>query len=255
MMESKITQRIRKANEEGRKALIPFLPAGFPDKDRFWDCLLELDKAGVDVMEIGVPFSDSVADGPTVEQASLECLERGVDLAWILEELGKRRSMMASAIVLMGYYNPFLQYGLERLAKDAAHAGVSGFIVPDLPFEEQGPMREALEAHGMDMIPLIGLNTGPERLKAYADHARGFAYFVSVLGTTGERVTLPEEIAQRLGAAKAAFDVPLALGFGIKTPDQLSAFAEHLDAVVFGSALITHIREGKSPATFLEVWK
>lgn len=254
-MESKITQRIRKANDEGRKALISFLPAGFPGKDEFWDCLLELDASGVDVMEIGVPFSDPVADGPTVEQASLECLERGVTLGWILEELGKRREKMESAIVLMGYYNPFLQYGLDALAADAAEAGVSGFIVPDLPIDEQGPMREALAAHGLDLIPLVGLNTGPERLKAYAEHARGFAYFVSVLGTTGERVALPEEIAQRLSGAKAAFDVPLALGFGIKTPDQLAAFADHLDAVVFGSALITHIREGKRPADFLAAWK
>ncbi len=254
-MESKITQRIREANRQGRKALIPFLPAGFPDKEKFWDCLLELDRAGADVIEIGVPFSDSVADGPTVEQASLECLERGVNLAWILEELGKRSGEMESAVVLMGYYNPFLQYGLDKLAADAAGAGVTGFIVPDLPFEEQGAMRQALDAHGLDLIPLVGLNTGPERLAAYAECARGFVYFVSVLGTTGERVALPEEIAQRLEGARAAFEVPLALGFGIKTPDQLTAFAEHLDAVVFGSALITHIRQGKAPADFLKAWR
>jgi len=254
-MESKITQRIRKANQEGRKALIPFLPAGFPGKEEFWDCLVELDRAGADVIEIGVPFSDPVADGPTVEQASLECLERGVTLGWILEELGKRRGEMESAIVLMGYYNPFLQYGLDKLARDAAQAGVNGFIVPDAPIEEQGPMREALQKHDVDMIPLVGLNTGPERLAAYAEHARGFVYFVSVLGTTGERVTLPGEISQRLGAAQAAFGVPLALGFGIKTPDQLDAFADHLDAVVFGSALITHIRQGRRPAEFMEAWR
>ncbi|MDY7000386.1 MAG: tryptophan synthase subunit alpha [Thermodesulfobacteriota bacterium] len=235
--------------------MIPFLPAGFPDKNRFWDELLELDKSGADIIEIGVPFSDPVADGPVVEQASLECLERGVNLSWIFEELGKRKGEFQAGLVLMGYYNPFLQYGLEKLAKDAAEAGVAGFIVPDLPLEESKEMKAALSTHGLDLIPLVGLNTSKERLSLYADSATGFAYFVSVLGTTGVRESLPHEIRQRLGLAREAFSIPLALGFGVKTPDQLLEFTDLVDAVVFGSALIRHVRAGKGAAEFMAAWQ
>jgi len=255
MTTSKLTQKIQAANKEGRKALIPFLPAGFPDREKFWEELLSLDKTGADIIEIGVPFSDPVADGPVVEQASLECLERGINLSWIFEELSKRKGKFQAGLVLMGYYNPFLQYGLEELAKDAAHAGMDGFIVPDLPLEESEEMKAALSPYGLDLVPLVGLNTSEERLALYAASGTGFAYFVSVLGTTGVRETLPEEIRQRLGPAREAFSIPLALGFGVKTPDQLLEFTDLVDAVVFGSALIRHIRAGKSAAEFMAAWQ
>lgn len=253
MKESKLTKRIRAA--KGRKALIPFLPAGFPGLEEFWAAILELDASGADVIEIGVPFSDPVADGPVVEQASLECLERGVNLKWILSGLKKVRKGLKSEIVLMGYYNPFLQYGLEKLAKDAAKAGVAGFIVPDLPYEESGKFREALNAAGLDLIPLVGLNTSEERLKLYAEGARGFAYFVSVLGTTGAKLAGPKEIREKLAIAREAFDVPLALGFGISKPKDLKDFGKHLDAVVFGSSLIKHIRKGGTCKEFMAAWR
>ena len=254
-MPSKLTQRIREAQAAGRKALIPYLPAGFPGLDQFWDAVADLDRAGADNIEIGVPFSDPVADGPTVEQAALECLERGVTLKWILEELGKRAGQFQAGIVLMGYLNPFLQYGLEAFARDAARAGVSGVIIPDVPHEESTDIRAALTAHGLDLIPLVGLNTTPARLALYAKDATGFAYFVSVLGVTGERAALPGAIRDKLAEAKRTFSVPLALGFGIKTPDQLAALGEGPDAVVFGSALITHLRAGGTPAQFLAAWR
>lgn len=253
MSESKLTQRIRAAGD--RKALIPFLPAGFPGLDEFWDALEELDKSGADVIEIGVPFSDPVADGPVVEQASLECLERGVNLEWILKGLKQNRSRYESEIVLMGYYNPFYQYGLEKLAREAADAGVAGFIVPDLPFEESAEFRKALDDRGLDLIPLVGLNTGDDRLKLYADGARGFAYFVSVMGTTGAKLSGPDEIRDKLAVARKAFDVPLALGFGISRPGDVEKFGEHLDAVVIGSALIKHLRGGGSCKDFMEAWR
>lgn len=255
MKTSPLTERIRKANEQGRKALIPFLPAGFPDRERFWKELAQLDASGADIIEIGVPFSDPVADGPVVEKASEDCLKDGICLSWIFGELSKIGKDISAPIVLMGYMNPFYQYGLERLARDAADAGVAGFIVPDLPYEEAEEMRTVLAAKNIDLIALIGLNTSPERMKLYADAARGFVYFVSVLGTTGERASLPEHISEKLSAARKIFQVPLALGFGIKTPQQLEAFADHLDAVVFGSALINHIREGKASAEFMAAWR
>lgn len=252
---SALTTAIRKANDEGRKALIPYLPAGFPDLDAFWEALVELDGAGADVIEIGVPFSDPVADGPTVEMAALECLERGVSLRWILRELPKHRAKIKAAIVLMGYLNPFLQYGLDKLAEDAAAAGVNGFIVPDVPLEESGPFKDAIGPKGMDFVYLVGLNTPANRLRAYAAQASGFVYLVSVMGVTGARDSLPTEITDKIAEVKDAFDVPLALGFGIKTPDQLAKFGQGPDAVVMGSGLIDHMRAGGAPAAFLAPWR
>lgn len=250
-----LTKRIQAANAEGRKAVIPFLPAGFPDLDEFWNELQALDDGGADVIEIGVPFSDPVADGPVVEQASLECLERGVNLAWILAGLAARKGSFKAGLVLMGYYNPFLQYGLERLAADCAAAGVAGLIVPDLPLEEMGPMDEALAGSGVDLIRLVGLNTPEERLAFYGQKARGFVYFVSVLGTTGVRESLPSEVLAKLAQVRPHFGVPIALGFGISRPEQVTPFGDLIDAVVVGSALIRSIREGKNASGFMQGWR
>ncbi|AGW12511.1 tryptophan synthase subunit alpha [Megalodesulfovibrio gigas] len=253
---SRLEAAIRAATATGRPALIPFLPAGYPDKDRFWTELAALDAHGADVIEIGVPFSDPVADGPVVEAASLECLEAGVTLAWILAEL-KARAAAGTApkapLVLMGYANPFLQYGLAALAADAAAGGVAGMIIPDLPYEERGPFQDALAAAGVDLIPLIGLNTSPERMRLYADNARGFAYLVSVMGVTGERDTLPEPVKAQLAVAREIFPVPVALGFGISRPEQLQDLPA--DAAIFGSALIRHIKAGGDAAGFMARWQ
>ena len=250
-----LEQKIRDAHTAGRTALIPFVTAGFPTLDTFWGIIEELDANGADVIEIGVPFSDPVADGPVVEKASLDCLLNGTCLSWLFHELTRRKGRYKAGLVLMGYYNPFLQYGLDSLAEDAADAGVAGFIVPDLPLEEAGPMAEALGKHGLDLIPLVGLNTSEERLAAYAAKARGFVYFVSVLGTTGMRETLPAEITERLRAVRRIFQVPVALGFGIKKPEQLAAFGDLIDAVVFGSALIAHIDDDGTAAEFMARWR
>lgn len=255
MSQSVLTARIMEALGAGRKALIPFLPAGFPDKERFFDELAALDAGGADIIEIGVPFSDPVADGPVVEKASLRSLENGTDLTWLLTELQRRKGRFRAGLVLMGYYNPFYQYGLDKLARDAAEAGVAGCIVPDLPLEESGPMRQACDAAGIDLVPLVGLNTSEERLAEYAAVARGYVYFVSVLGTTGMREQLPTEVKDRLTVVRRIFSVPVALGFGIKSPKQLTAFGDLIDAAVFGSALIAHIEAGGTAAEFMERWR
>lgn len=250
---SKLTDKIQTANKAGRVGLIPFLPAGYPEKDRFFEELKQLDQGGADIIEIGMPFSDPVADGPTVERASLKCLEMGVNLAWILDEL-KQRTFNAG-LVLMGYLNPVLQHGLQRFAKDAAEAGVSGVIIADISKEESGPLKQALEAEGISLIPLVGLNTSRERMSAYAKTSTGFAYFVSVLGTTGARAALPDEIKAKLKMAREVFDIPLALGFGLKHPEQLKEIKGLVDAAVFGSSLIDHIDAGGSSADFMQRWK
>lgn len=260
MSTNTLTKRIEAARKSGRLALIPFLPAGYPNKSRFWDEIDQLDDSGADIIEIGMPFSDPVADGPVVEHASLKCLDAGVNLKWILSELAARKGRYKAGLVLMGYLNPVLQYGLDDFARDAASAGVHGVILADVPFEEGDFIRAALEPHGLALIPLVGLNTTPSRMALYGDNAQGFAYFVSVLGTTGVRSQfdtsgLPPQVREGLTHAKAAFPVPVALGFGLKHPDQLKELAGLVDAAVFGSALIRHIDEGGDSKGFMQVWK
>lgn len=171
-----LEQKIRDAHTAGRTALIPFVTAGFPTLDTFWGIIEELDANGADVIEIGVPFSDPVADGPVVEDASRRALEQGVSLNWIMDGLKQRAGNFKAGIVLMGYLNPFLQYGLERFAADATQAGVSGCIVPDLPLDESAPVRTTLKAHGIDLIALVGQNTSEERMREYAAVSEGYVY-------------------------------------------------------------------------------
>lgn len=252
----KLEQKIREAQRSGRRAVIPFLTAGFPDPSSFWEHLDELDSSGADIIEIGVPFSDPVADGPVVENASRRALAHGVNLADILADLTVRYGKYRAGLVLMGYYNPFFQYGLERLARDATHAGVSGLIIPDLPLDEAAPIKKALKEHGAALIPLVGPNTGAERMRMYGEDAEGYAYVVSVMGITGARQGLANTVAATMERARKAFAVPLALGFGLSRPEQLSALPEYAqpDAAVIGSALLKHLDEGKSAKEFLAGW-
>lgn len=252
-----LEEKIRAAVRAGRTALIPFVTAGFPSPDRFWGVIRELDACGADVIEIGVPFSDPVADGPVVETASMHALEDGVTLKGILAELRAHRGELKAGIVLMGYMNPFLQYGLERFARDAREAGVHGCIVPDLPYDEAGDMRELLRAHGLALMALVGPNTNEERMKLYSGVSEGYVYVVSVMGTTGERGELPGEVPEVLARARRTFRLPVALGFGLREPRQLESLQEEIrpDAAVFGSSLLRHIAGGNTPASFMSVWK
>lgn len=254
MFTSHLTDKINQALAQGRKAVMPYLPAGYPTKDAFWKHIQDLDASGADIIEIGVPFSDPVADGPVVEQAALCCLEQGVTLGWILEELARRRSAIQAGIVLMGYMNPFLQYGIPQLAREAARAGVNGLIIADLPLEESNQIRDLLREQGVALIPLVGLNSSLERLRMHAEKADGFVYFVSVMGTTGIRDALPEELRDALVKAKQAFSIPLALGFGLYSPAQLQGVESAVDGVVMGSALIRHLDATGKVGDFLAPW-
>jgi tryptophan synthase alpha chain len=247
--------KIEEAKAKGKVGLIPFLPAGFPSREQFWKELEELDAAGASVIEIGMPFSDPVADGPVVEKASLKCLDDGINLTWIFDGLKERKGQFNAALLLMGYLNPVYQYGLDKFGADCEAAGISGLIIADMPFEESDFVKNAIEPHGVSLVPLVGLNTTRERMALYAENAQGFCYFVSVLGTTGQRESLPAKIKEKLTEAKEVFDIPIALGFGIKHPDQLKQFEGLMDAAVFGSALITHIENGNTSDSFMEPWK
>lgn len=252
----KLENIIRKANEQGRKAVIPFLTAGFPHPKDFWEHLADLDACGADIIEIGIPFSDPVADGPVVEEASRRALEYGINLADILDELAVRRCRYKADLVLMGYYNPFLQYGLEKLARACSIAGVSGLIIPDLPYDESAPVKQALASHDIALIALVGPNTSLERMKVYAGDAEGYTYVVSVMGITGARQNLAEGVGETIRRAREAFNIPLALGFGLSKPEQLAVLPENAqpDAAVMGSALLKHLDSGKKAAEFLASW-
>ncbi len=253
--ENILTQKINQALQQGRKALVPFVPAGFPDRDSFWDIILDLDKAGADIIEIGVPFSDPVADGPVVENASIRCLKQGVNLAWIIDGLLEYRKRISSGIVLMGYFNPFLQFGIEHLAKQGSKAGVNGLIIPDLILEEALPYINTLQEKDMALVPLVGLNTPKERMIQYAEKNPAFVYLVAVLGITGTKAGATELLRKKLQEARESFDCPTALGFGLSARSQLDTIEDLVDAVVFGSALIEHIDSGMSVIDFMAGWK
>ncbi|MCF8039986.1 MAG: tryptophan synthase subunit alpha [Desulfohalobiaceae bacterium] len=254
MIESKLETKLRQAKAEERTGLIPFLPAGFPDRQRFFDELKELDRSGADIIEIGIPFSDPVADGPVVEEVSQECLARGASLGWLFTELPKHRAEISAEIVLMGYVNPFMQHGWSRLARQAAALDLSGLIIPDLPLEESLELEGLFAEHRLDLIRLVGLNTPPHRMRLAAERAGGFVYFVSVLGTTGSGGEFPAGLGRQLRLAGEIFRQPLALGFGLEAPDRIDSIRDEIDAVVFGSALIKHIQMGGSSSGFMNRW-
>lgn len=242
-------------NQQGRKALIPYLPAGFPDRQRFWQEIEALDRKGATIIEIGVPFSDPVADGPVVEAAALHGLKQGANLRWILDGLAARTGQFQAAIVLMGYVNPFMQFGWERLAAEAQSCGVAGLIVPDVPLEESHTLRPLLARHHLALISLVGLNTTPARMQLYAPVTQGFVYFVAVMGTTGARQTFAENLKPKLAQARQIFTHPLALGFGLSRPEQVQDLEPYPQALVFGSALIEHLKHGGRSAEFLARWQ
>ena len=252
-----LEEKIRAAREAGRTALIPFVTAGFPDEGSFWPAVRELDEGGADIIEIGIPFSDPVADGPVVEEASRRVLSDGMSLSRLLGELEERKDFFHCGMVLMGYYNPIMQYGLEKFAVDAARAGVHGVIVPDLPYEEAAELRALLTAQGIALIALVGPNTDEARMRLYASVSQGYVYVVSMMGTTGQRSLLVPQVAATMRRARSVFSLPLALGFGLSEPAQIEDLPPDArpDAAVFGSALLRHLDEGGRAADFIARWK
>ena len=239
---SRIGAAFEKARAEGRAAFIPFITAGYPTLQRSAELLDALVAGGADLIEIGVPFSDPLADGTTVQASSQKALENGVTLADALD-LARRLRVKGSdvPVLLMGYTNPFYQYGLERLAADAVEAGVDGFIIPDLPADESDEFREPLQARGRDLIYLLAPTTTERRIADTAERASGFIYCVALVGVTGARDALSATLADYLARVRAQTSLPLALGFGISTPTQVAEASQLADGVVVASALINHV--------------
>ena len=246
----RITAAIRAANEAGQPALVPYMTAGYPDKDRFIDTLRAVAREG-DVVEVGVPFSDPMADGVTIQRASHAAIAAGVSLRWILAELTAAGPLDAP-IVLMSYLNPLLNYGYAALAEASLAAGVSGFIVPDLPYEESGDLRAALDARGLALIQLVTPVTPAERLTQLCAASRGFVYAVTIAGITGGGKELPPTVTAYLDRVRGSTTLPVCAGFGVRRADQVRSLGRHAAGCVVGSALVEELEAGRDPVAFLQ---
>lgn len=250
---TRIDAVFRRLKARGEKALIPFITAGDPDLKTTRALALTMAAKGADLLELGIPFSDPLADGPTIQAASTRAVRKGVHLSEVLELAGKLRLETDIPIILMGYYNPILQYGLERTAQEAARLGVDGFIIPDLPPEEAGPWRRAAAKEGVAAIFLAAPTSGPERIQRMGHLTRGFLYYVSVTGITGARAQLPPDLVAALKEVRSLVSCPLAVGFGISTPEQVKWLAPYVDGVVVGSAIVQRVAKLKGKELLLEV--
>jgi tryptophan synthase alpha chain len=245
-----LSAAISSAVSQGQTALVGFLTAGFPSRRQFRENLAAVIGA-CDVVEIGVPFSDPMADGATVQRASFTALADGVTLPWILEELGAVAEPRSAPILLMSYLNPLLQFGLDALPRAAAAAGVAGFIVPDLPYEESGDLKAALDREGLALVQMVTPVTPPERLQMLCRSAQGFVYAVTMTGTTGKSAEVPDEVLAYMDRVRRCSPVPVCAGFGIRSREQVARFAGHVDGVVVGSALVEVLERGGDVQAFL----
>lgn len=241
---SRIGPTFEALQREGRKALIMYLTVGYPERESALELVPAIVAAGADMIELGVPFSDPLADGATVQRATEQALRNGVRVSSCLETVRRLREQGIEApIVFMGYYNPILQYGIDRFCREAATAGVDGFIVPDLPPEEAHELHAASRAHGLDLIFMLAPTSTQQRIGEVARLASGFIYCVSLTGITGARSELPPELPAFLQRVRAETHTPIAVGFGISEPRHARQVAEIADGVIVGSALLNIVEQ------------
>lgn len=245
---SRIEKRFDLLKEEGRKAFIPFITAGDPTLEQTSALLKVLAETGSDIIELGVPFSDPMADGPTIQASSQRALKNDIGIEDILEVVRNFRRKYDTPLILFGYYNPFFVYGEKRLVSDAKSAGVDGFLCVDLPPDEGEELRYLANKDGLDVIYLLAPTSTPERKKLITEKASGFIYYVSVTGVTGARDKLREDIGMQIMEIKRLTNLPVAVGFGISTPEQVRHAGSLADGVVVGSAIVKIIEKvGDSP--------
>ena len=246
----RVTAAIAAANDDGRTGLVPFITAGYPEPKEFISTLQAVAAVG-DVVEIGIPFSDPMADGMTIQRSSFEALQKGVSLAWIFDELEKSGGVDAP-LVMMSYLNPLLAFGFDKLAERALGTGVCAFIVPDLPYEECDEIRTALEAKGLGLIQLVTPATPDARLRILCTASRGFVYAVTITGITGGDVGLPPDLADYLDKVASISEIPVCAGFGIREAADVAAVGKHASGAIVGSALVEVLERGEDPTAFLQ---
>ena len=235
-----------------RAAFMPYVVAGYPDIDTSIEIIHGLVEAGADLIELGVPFSDPIADGPVIQAAGQKALANGITLAACLEIAARiREDGITIPIILMGYLNPLIAYGMDKLVKDAVASGIDGFIIPDFPPEEAEEFEDACQQNGLSLIYLLSPASSPYRIQLVADRASGFIYLVSLTGVTGARDSISEALPAFIKRVRDASDLPLAVGFGISNKDQAAAVAEMADGVIVGSALVNLAGESVPAVTAL----
>jgi tryptophan synthase alpha chain len=237
----RIEDTFRRLRAEGRRALVPYLVAGDPSLEVTRALVEEAGARGADVIELGLPFSDPLADGPTIQRAGARALAGGVSLAKLLSAIGGAR--VAAPLVLMSYLNPLHRYGLEAATRDLAAAGFAGLIVPDLPLEESAALARASQAAGLDLIQLAAPTSGPARLRRIARASRGFVYLVALTGITGERTALPADLVALVRDLRAVTTKPICVGFGVSTPAQVAEVVRYADGAIVGSAIVRLIEQ------------
>lgn len=251
---NRIDKKFKELRLKNKKAFIPFLTAGYPSLVETQKFVLELEKNGADIIELGVPFSDPIADGPVIQASSYEALRKGVNLKKILAMAAQLRVKTQIPLCAMSYCNPILHYGQERFVDDALKAGLDGVIIPDLPLEERLHFLKTASAKGLHVVLFIAPTTPLDRARLIAGHAKGFIYFVSLTGVTGARRSLPSDLESKIcSVKKIAADMPVCAGFGLSNPAQVKQAAKFCDGVIVGSAIIKKISENLRNPSLAEV--
>lgn len=240
---NRIDERFRRLRQAGERALMPYLTAGDPDLDTTRSLILEFERRGADLLELGVPFSDPLADGVTIQRASQRSLAGGTTLSRILDMVGELRSDCRLPLLLMSYVNPIFHFGYARFAKEAAAAGIDGLIVPDLPPEEAAELIEATAAHNLHTVFLIAPTSSQQRIRTIAAASKGFIYYVSLRGVTGARSSLSEDLEANIQMIRAETNLPIAVGFGVSTPEQARIASRMADGVIVGSAIVSLLEQ------------
>jgi tryptophan synthase alpha chain len=249
---NRIEARFEQLQQRGETAFIPFITGGDPDLAASERIVLALEEAGADIIEFGVPFSDPVGDGPVIQEASMRALQHRVTMKDILSSVRRIRETSQVPLLLFSYYNPILAYGVDKLAADMAAAGADGLLCVDLPPEEAADYKAALDAHQLCTVFLTAPTTTDARLAAVAEHCTGFVYYVSQLGVTGERAAAATDLEAQVARIKRATAKPVAVGFGISTPEQAKHVAGIADGVVVGSAIVRYIGEHGSDSNLAQ---
>ncbi|MBF0320197.1 MAG: tryptophan synthase subunit alpha [Nitrospirae bacterium] len=251
MRHSAITERFMSLKGQGRKAFIPYIMAGEPSLAATVDLVLELEDIGVDIVELGVPFSDPVADGPTIQRAAMSAIERGVTLRKVLDTVSTIRKKSPIPIVLMTYFNPVMKFGLDDFIGAAFTNSVDGIIIPDLPPDEETDFISSCHKNGPDTIFLLAPTSTDKRIGLVARESRGFIYYVSLTGITGANIAVDDLLRAQIEKIRAKSHKPVAVGFGVKTAEEAAAVAAVADGVIVGSAIVKAIADGHSTFTKL----
>jgi tryptophan synthase alpha chain len=250
---SRLDATFERLRGRGERALVAYVMAGDPSLADTERLVIEAERRGADVVELGVPFSDPLADGPVIQRAGVRALAAGTSLPRVLEMVATLRAKVRVPLVLMTYFNPVLAFGLKGFARTAVDAGADGVIVPDLPHEESGPLRAEAEPAGLDLIHMVAPTSPPARVKAIARVSRGFVYVVSLTGVTGERRELPPDLDTQVRTLRLVTTKPVCIGFGVSTPEQVAAVGRLADGVAVGSAIVRAVEQHAGTSALVDI--